>query len=115
MSAWNIQVPEVQGVLTTVSGQIGDEDGSSGLTGDSLALGEATADCEDAAGSVPISAALGEFAEYVSGLVGGVVELTASAVGGAGEATSHYVAGDLEMASEAQDNIGEVPDPQYSD
>jgi len=115
VSAWNIQVPEVRGVLTTVSGHIGDEDGSSGLTGDSVALGEATTEAEAAASSVPISVALGEFSEYVSGLVGGIVELTASAVGGASEATGHYVAGDLEMASEAQGNIGEVPDPQYSD
>ena len=34
MSAWNIQVPEVNGVLLNVSGLLGDEEGTSGLSGD---------------------------------------------------------------------------------
>lgn len=114
MSAWNIQVPEVNGVLQNVSGLIGDEEGTTGLSGEYVELGRSLEEVDGAAASIPISIALGEFAAHFLGIVGDMVSLSASATGGAGEATMHYVNGNLEMAEDAQANACMVADPAYS-
>lgn len=111
MSAWDIQVPEVNGVLLNVADLVGDEEGTSGLSGDYLRLGESLEEVGTAAGSVPISIALGEFAAHFLGIVGDMIALGASATAGAGEATAHYMNGNLEMAQTCQANAGVVPDP----
>ncbi|GAA1440456.1 DUF6507 family protein [Nocardiopsis tropica] len=109
MSAWNIQVSEVNGVLQNVSGLVGDEEGTTGLSGDYMNLGRSLEDVDGAACSIPISVALGEFAAHFLGVVGEMINLSASATGGAGEATMHYVNGNLEMAEDAQANACMVP------
>jgi len=111
VSAWNIQVSEVNGVLQNVSGLVGDEEGTTGLSGEYTALGRSLEDVHGAASSVPIGIALGEFAAHYLGIVGEMITLSASATGGAGEATMHYVNGNLEMAEDAQANACAVPDP----
>lgn len=111
MSEWSIQPSEVNSVLVNVADHIGNEDGTSGLVGESVSLGEALQEAESAAGSVPISLALGEFAEHYFGLLGEAIGLGASAVSGVAEATGHYVNGDLDMAATAQDGASEIPDP----
>lgn len=110
MSAWNIQVPEVNGVLLNVSGLLGDEEGTSGLSGDYADLGESLEEVDTAAASIPISIALGEFAAHYLGIVGEMIALGANATAGAGEATMHYANGNLEMAETSQANAGVVPD-----
>lgn len=112
MQNWNIQVPEVNGVLQNVSGLIGDEEGTTGLSGNYLDLASSLEDVGSAAGSVPISLALGEFGAHFLGIVEEMLSLSAGATAGAGEATMHYVNGNLEMAENAQDNAGIAPDPQ---
>jgi hypothetical protein len=111
MSAWNIQVSEVNGVLRSVSGLIGDEEGTTGLSGEYTDLGGSLEEVGTAASSVPISIALGEFGEHFLGIVGEMISLSSRATGGAGEATVHYANGNLEMAEEAQANAGVVSDP----
>lgn len=110
MSEWSIQPFEVSTVLASVSDHIGNEEGTSGLVGESASLGETLQEAESAAGSVPISLALGEFAEHYFDLLGDAIGLSASAVSGVAEATGHYVNGDLDMAATAQDGASEVPD-----
>ncbi|MGQ4269891.1 DUF6507 family protein [Nocardiopsis changdeensis] len=105
MSTWNIQPGEVGGVLTTVFSHIGDEEGTSGLTGNMTDLGEHLVDADTHAASGPIGQALGEFAEHYFRVLGDTVGLASRAVNGAGEATLHYVNGDLEMAAEAQEAV----------
>jgi hypothetical protein len=111
MSAWNIQVPEVNGVLFNVSELVGDEEGTTGLSGDYTDLGESLQEVGTAASSVPISIALGEFAAHYLGIVGEMIALGANATAGAGEATMHYANGNLEMAETSQANARVVPDP----
>ncbi|ADH68085.1 DUF6507 family protein [Nocardiopsis dassonvillei] len=111
MSAWNIQVSEVNGVLRNVSGLIGDEEGTTGLSGEYTDLGTRLEEVNSAASSIPISIALGEFGTHFLGVVGEMITLSASATGGAGEATMHYANGNLEMAENAQANAGTVPGP----
>ncbi|MCK9871339.1 DUF6507 family protein [Nocardiopsis dassonvillei] len=111
MSAWNIQVPEVFGVLQNVSGLVGDEQGTSGLSGEYMNLSTSIEDVNTAACSAPIGIALSEFASHCLGKVNDMIALSASATGGAGEATTHYVNGNLEMAEVAQANACTVPDP----
>lgn len=113
MSAWNLQVSEVNGVLRNVSDLVGDEEGTTGLSGEYTDLGESLEDVGSAAASVPISIALGEFGAHFLGIVGEMITLSASATGGAGEATMHYANGNLEMAENAQANAGAAPEPQY--
>jgi hypothetical protein len=111
MSAWNIQVPEVNGVLRSVSGLVGDEEGTTGLSGEYTDLGARLEEANSAASSIPISIALGEFGTHFLGIVGEMITLSASATAGAGEATMHYANGNLEMAENAQANAGTLPDP----
>ncbi|NKY99688.1 DUF6507 family protein [Nocardiopsis alborubida] len=111
MSAWNIQVSEVSGVLAAVGEHIGDEEGTSGLTGDMRLLGLHLEQAAASSDSDPIGIALGAFAEHCFGTLQGMAELSASAVNGAGSATLYYVEGDTDMAAEAQDNAGAVEDP----
>ncbi|GAA1467235.1 DUF6507 family protein [Nocardiopsis exhalans] len=110
MSDWSIQPAEVNTVLVNVADHIGDEEGTGGLIGEGVSLGEALQEMDTAAGSVPISVALGEFAAHYFGLFGDAVGLSVSAVSGAAEATGHYVDGDLEMAAEAQATASTIPD-----
>lgn len=59
MSAWNIQSGPVGAVLTTVNGHLGDQDGTSGLTGHVKDLGDAVVSAaETCADSLPVSIAL---------------------------------------------------------
>lgn len=109
MSSWSIQVSEVTGVLNTVSEHIGDEDCTSGLSGNMATLGERLEDVHTHAGSTPISTALAEFAEHYFGVLQEAVGLGASAIVGASDATTHYVNGNHEMAAEAQAGAGEIP------
>ncbi|GAA0987346.1 MULTISPECIES: DUF6507 family protein [Nocardiopsidaceae] len=108
MSAWNIQTGEVFGVLSGVSGHIGDEEGSQGLTSHLNSMETHLNEANSAANSDPIGVALSEFAEHYFDEVGGMVEKSASAVGGASDATLHYVNGNLQMAADAQANAGEI-------
>ncbi|MFI6578141.1 DUF6507 family protein [Nocardiopsis sp. NPDC050513] len=110
MSGWNIQVPEVSGVLNQVYSHIGDEDATTGLTGNMTDLGERLEEVSTHAASAPIGVALAEFAEHYFGVMGDAVGLGASAVGGAGEATLYYVEGNYAMAAESQANAGQIPD-----
>ncbi|MFW6642076.1 DUF6507 family protein [Nocardiopsis algeriensis] len=112
MSSWNIQPAEVGSVLSTVFSYIGDEEGTTGLTGDMTALGERLLDADTHAASGPIGVALAEFAQHYFGVLNGAVGLAAGAVDGAGQATLHYVEGDLEMAAEAQAGAGTVEETQ---
>lgn len=105
MSAWNIRPGEVGTILTTVFSHVGDEEGTSGLTGNMTDLGERLVDADTHAASGPIGRALGEFAEHYFGVLGDTVGLAARAVNGAGEATLHYTYGNLEMAAAAQDAV----------
>ena len=111
MSAWNIRPSEVGTILSTVSGHVGDEEGTEGLTGHLTSLEGHLADAASGAHSSPIEMALGEFAEHFFGEVGDMVAITSSAVTGAGEATMHYVNGNLDMAFDAQANAGKVVTP----
>ncbi|WP_433698641.1 DUF6507 family protein [Nocardiopsis sp. CA-288880] len=112
MSAWNILPSEVGGVLSTVAGHIGEEGGSEGLVGSMTSTETLLTSISGEANSAPVSMALGEFAEYNFGLMGDMAGVTVSAVTGASEATTHYVNGNLEMAAEAQQNAGVVPEPE---
>ncbi|MDE3723290.1 MULTISPECIES: DUF6507 family protein [Nocardiopsis] len=105
MSTWNIQPAEVGAILDTVFSHIGDEEGTSGLTGDTVDLGDHLVDADTHAASAPIGQALSEFAEHYFGVLGEAIGLASGAVNGAGEATLHYVNGNLEMAAEAQDAV----------
>ncbi|WP_304452821.1 DUF6507 family protein [Nocardiopsis sp. YSL2] len=112
MSAWNIQSGPVGAVLTTVNGHLGDQDGTSGLTGHVRDLGDAVVAASEAcADSLPVSVALNGFLEHYSPDCRAMIEKTASAITGCSEATNHYLAGALEMAAEAQANAGAVFDP----
>ncbi|WDZ91586.1 DUF6507 family protein [Nocardiopsis sp. HUAS JQ3] len=112
MTGWNIQPAEVGAVLTSVAGYIGEEGGGDGLVGAmTSAEGLITAVSEEA-DSAPVSVALGEFAEHNFGLMGDMAGLTVSAVTGASEATTHYFNGNLDMAAEAQENAGVIPEPE---
>lgn len=114
MSNWNIQPQEVGGVLTTVAGHIGEEGGSEGLIGCMNKIEDRLTSISEEADSVPISIALGEFAQHYFGVMGDMASLTISAIEGAGEATNHYVNGNLEMAAESQAGAGEVPEPEFT-
>ncbi|QBI52230.1 DUF6507 family protein [Streptomonospora litoralis] len=108
MSRWDLKPDEVYGVLNTVAGHIGDEEGTEGLTKHSTSLEGALQDANAAASSAPIGMALQEFSTHCSGLIGDMIGLGSSAVKGAGDATRHYANGNLEMALEAQANSGVV-------
>ncbi|MEV2277783.1 DUF6507 family protein [Nocardiopsis sp. NPDC049922] len=110
VSGWNIQVPEVSGVLNQVHGHIGDEDATTGLTGNMTDLGGCLEEVSTHAASAPIGIALAEFAEHYFGVLGEAVGLGASAVSGASEATLYYVEGNHAMAAQAQANAGQIPD-----
>jgi hypothetical protein len=109
VSTWTVYPEEVFGVLSGVSGHIGDEDGTQGLTGHMTSLETHLNEANSAANSNPIGVALSEFAEHYFSEIGGMIGKSASAVEGAGEATMQYANGNLEMAAEAQANAGEVP------
>ncbi|OLT30769.1 hypothetical protein BJF83_24455 [Nocardiopsis sp. CNR-923] len=110
MPGWNIQVPEVSGVLNQVHDHIGDEDATTGLTGTMTNLAERLEEVSTHAASAPIGIALAEFAEHYFGVLGQTVGLAASAVSGAGEATLFYVQGNDAMAAQSQANAGQIPD-----
>ncbi|OOC56647.1 MULTISPECIES: DUF6507 family protein [Nocardiopsis] len=111
MSKWNIQPSDVGGVLTAVAAHIGEEGGSEGLVGAMTAVEELVTEISTEANSAPVSVALGEFAQHNFDLMGDMASLTVSAVSGASEATTQYVNGNLDMAAEAQENAGVVPEP----
>ncbi|WP_174545951.1 DUF6507 family protein [Nocardiopsis dassonvillei] len=112
MSGWNIQPAEVGAVLTSVAGYIGEEGGSDGLVGAMTSAENLITAINEEANSTPVSVALGEFAEHNFGLMGDMAGLTVSAVTGASEATTHYFNGNLDMAAEAQENAGVIPEPE---
>ncbi|WP_159941377.1 MULTISPECIES: DUF6507 family protein [unclassified Nocardiopsis] len=112
MSKWNIQPGEVGAVLTNVAGYIGEEGGSDGLVGAMTSTESLLTAISEEANSAPVSMALGEFATHNFGLMGDMAGLTVSAVTGASEATTAYVNGNLEMAAEAQENAGVIPEPE---
>ncbi len=112
MSKWNIQPAEVGSVLTKVAAHIGEEGGSDGLVGSMTSTENLLTSISEEADSTPVSIALGEFAQHNFELMGDMTKLTVSAVTGASEATTQYVKGNLEMAAEAQENAGVVPEPE---
>ncbi|MFI6578828.1 DUF6507 family protein [Nocardiopsis sp. NPDC050513] len=112
MSTWDITPSDVGGVLTAVAGHLGEEGGSDGLVGSMTAIEGRLTAINEKAGSVPVSVALGEFAEHHFGLLSGMASLTVSAVTGTSEATTAYVNGNLEMAAQHQAAAGEVPEPE---
>jgi hypothetical protein len=112
MSGWNIQPAEVGAVLTSVAGYIGEEGGGDGLVGAMTSAENLITAINEEANSTPVSVALGEFAEHNFGLMGDMAGLTVSAVTGASEATTHYFNGNLDMAAEAQENAGVIPEPE---
>ncbi|MEE2036198.1 DUF6507 family protein [Nocardiopsis sp. CT-R113] len=112
MSAWNILPSEVGGVLTTVAGYIGEEGGSEGLVGSMTAAETLLESISSEADSAPISLALGEFAAHNFNLMGSMAGVTVSAVTHTSEAVNYYVQGNLDMAAEAQENAGVVPEPE---
>jgi hypothetical protein len=110
MSAWNIQPQEATTILSAVSGHVGDEEGTEGLTGHMKSLETHLNEADSAAASAPIGVALGELAAHYFGEIGDMVAISSSAVAGAGEAILHYTNGNLEMAAESQAHAGEMPD-----
>ncbi|MEE2046212.1 DUF6507 family protein [Nocardiopsis tropica] len=112
MTAWNIQPAEVGAVLTTTMSYLGEEGGGEGLFGDMETIEQRVTSLSTHINSAPIGIALGEFAEHNFGLMGDMAGVTVSAVTGASEATTHYVNGNLEMAAEAQQNAGVLPEPE---
>ncbi|ASU61088.1 DUF6507 family protein [Nocardiopsis dassonvillei] len=111
MSAWNIQPSEVSAILTSVSGQVGDEEGTEGLTSHMSSLETHLNEASSGAASDPIGMALAEFADHYFGEIGDMVSISSSAVTGASDATLYYVNGNLEMAAESQANAGKIPEP----
>jgi hypothetical protein len=112
MSGWNIQTQQVGAVLTAVNGHLGDQEGTSGLTGHVRDLGEAlVAAAETCADSMPVSAALNGFLGYVAPDCRTMIDKTGSAITGCADAANHYRDGALEMAAEAQANAGVLFDP----
>ncbi|WP_053617943.1 DUF6507 family protein [Nocardiopsis sp. NRRL B-16309] len=112
MSAWNIQPGPVGAVLAAVNGHLGDQEGTSGLTGHVRDLGDAVvAASETCADSLPVSIALNGFLEHCSPDCRSMIEKTASAITGCSDATNHYRDGALDMAAEAQANAGVLFDP----
>lgn len=112
MSVWNIQHQEVGSVLTAVNGHLGDQEGTSGLTGQVKDLGDAVvAAAETCADSLPVSIALNGFLESYGPDCRAMIEKTGSAITGCSDATNHYLDGSLDMAAEAQANAGDIFDP----
>ncbi|ADH70430.1 MULTISPECIES: DUF6507 family protein [Nocardiopsis] len=112
MSGWNIQPAEVGAVLTSVAGYIGEEGGSDGLVGAMTSAENLITAINEEANSTPVSVALGEFAEHNFGLMGDMAGLAVSAVTNTSTAVTHYFNGNMEMAAEAQENAGVIPEPE---
>ncbi|APC33706.1 hypothetical protein A9R04_02840 [Nocardiopsis dassonvillei] len=112
MSGWNIQPAEVGAVLTSVAGYIGEEGGSDGLVGAMTSAENLITAINEEANSTPVSVALGEFAEHNFGLMGDMAGLAVSAVTSTSTAVTHYFNGNMEMAAEAQENAGVIPEPE---
>ncbi|MEU2945590.1 DUF6507 family protein [Nocardiopsis alba] len=112
MSQWNIQPEAVGGVLQTVVGHFGEEGSGEGFVGIFDKLQDNLEQAGEASADDAVNMALMEFAGHYFGILGDMASLTMSAVSGAGEATTHYVNGNLQMAEEAQENAGVIPDPE---
>ncbi|MBB6173853.1 hypothetical protein HNR23_003913 [Nocardiopsis mwathae] len=111
MSSWDINPDGVGGVLKSVSGHLGDEAGTEGLTGEITAVGKNMETAAAKAASEPIGIALRGFFGFCSADMGAMAAKTASAVNGCSGAVVAYMNGNLEMAAEAQANAGFVEDP----
>ncbi|WP_131099396.1 DUF6507 family protein [Streptomonospora litoralis] len=108
MSGWDISPEGVGSVLTSVGGYVGDEAMTEGLTGQIEDFGKHLQDAAEDAASEPIATALDEFLDHFGPKMWGMVGRTSSAIGGAGEATKAYMNGNLDMAEEAQANVGDI-------
>ncbi|CAM3753199.1 DUF6507 family protein [Nocardiopsis rhodophaea] len=111
MSGWDINPEGVGGVLQTVSGHLGDEEGTEGLTSDIKSFGNHIETAAVKSDSGPIGTALHGFFDKYSEEMRAMASKTASAINGCGNAVSAYMDGNLEMAAEAQSNAGTVEDP----
>lgn len=111
MTAWDIQPADVGAVLTSAISYLGEEGGSEGLFGDMDTIENKVTTLSTHINSAPIGIALGEFAEHYFGLMGDMLALTSNAVKQTSEATTAYVEGNRDMALEAQQNAGVIPDP----
>ncbi|MBB6120687.1 DUF6507 family protein [Nocardiopsis algeriensis] len=111
MSSWDINPVDVGSVLSATAGHIGEEGGTDGLVGHISAIEECLMSLSTDTHSTPIAIALGEFAGHYFGVMGDMVALTCSGITGASDATTAYVNGNHEMALEAQENAGVIPDP----
>lgn len=108
MSNWDIQVSEVNGVMQTVGGHVSGGDGEGGLVAKIDTFGGHIGDAGSAAASGPIGTALEEFVGEYGDTLKDMVLKSASCIRGCVDATSAYMNGNLEMASDAQSNAGNV-------
>ncbi|MFW6640711.1 DUF6507 family protein [Nocardiopsis algeriensis] len=112
MSTWDIQPAEVGGVLKTVAGHLGEQGSGEGLVGVMEKIQDDIETMGTYTDSPIVNMALGEFASHYFPIMKGMASLTISAVTGASQATTHYMNGNLEMAEDAQENAGVVPEPE---
>ncbi|KIH96659.1 hypothetical protein LP52_23805 [Streptomonospora alba] len=110
MSAWDIQPTEVNGILQTVGGHVGGEDGEGGLVAKIDTFGEHVSEAGAAAASGPIGTALEEFVGEYGPALQEMVLKSGSCIQGCVDATSAYLNGNLQMAADAQGNAGSIED-----
>ncbi|GAB3439235.1 hypothetical protein GCM10027570_03270 [Streptomonospora sediminis] len=108
MSAWDIQAPEVNVVVQNVGAHVSGEDGSGGLVAKIESFGTHIGDAGTAAASGPIGTALEEFVGEYGDKLQGMVLKSGSCIRGCVDATSAYLNGNLQMASDAQGNAGNI-------
>ncbi|GAA4939231.1 hypothetical protein GCM10023224_20840 [Streptomonospora halophila] len=108
MSGWDIQAPEVSGVMQTVGGHVNGGDGEGGLVAKIETFGGHVGDAGTAAASGPIGTALEEFVGEYGPSLEEMVLKSGSCIKGCVDATSAYLDGNLQMASDAQGNAGSI-------
>ena len=111
MSEWDVDPTGVGGVLHDVVDQIGDGEGGA-LDGQITSLGDSVVDAVTYTMSGPVGAELHGLLEHIGGLCEEMVGRAASAVGGCAEAVDAFLVGDMEMAAEAQNQVGGFDPPE---
>ncbi|QBI52218.1 DUF6507 family protein [Streptomonospora litoralis] len=108
MTTWDIQPTEVNGIVQTVGGHVGGGDGEGGLVAKIETFGNHVQDAGTAAASGPIGTALEEFVGEYGTTLQEMVLKSGSCIRGCVDATSAYMNGNLQMASDAQGNAGNI-------
>ncbi|MUL43268.1 hypothetical protein FZ103_19205 [Streptomonospora sp. PA3] len=110
MSKWDIQVSEVNGVVQTVGSHVAGADGEGGLVAKIETFGTHIGEAGTAAASGPIGTALEEFVGEYGTTLQEMVLKSGSCIKGCVDATTAYLNGNLQMASDAQGNAGNIDD-----